>query len=160
MVSPFALRLAVRDVATAGGPRGGCTRSRRPARSRGRCWPRSSPSRSWGRSGRSSARAALLALGRGAAAAALARGRGRARPAARAAGEGGQGAERGLLYEHESRYQFVQVLRQSDGSRVLRLNEGVAVHSVWRRDTILTGGYWDLFGLLPPLLGRPARRCS
>jgi spermidine synthase len=29
---------------------------------------------------------------------------------------------------------------------------------VWRRDTVLTGGYWDLFLLLPPLLGRPAER--
>jgi predicted membrane-bound spermidine synthase len=66
-------------------------------------------------------------------------------------------AEPGLLYEHESRYQFVQVLRQPDGARVLQLNEGVAVHSVWRRDTVLTGGYWDLFDVLPPLLGRAPR---
>jgi len=29
------------------------------------------------------------------------------------------------------------VLRQPDGARVLRLNEGVAVHSVWRADTVL-----------------------
>ena len=64
----------------------------------------------------------------------------------------------GLLYETESPYQYVSVLRQDDGSRILQLNEGVAVHSVWRRDTVLTGGYWDLFLLLPPLLGRPADR--
>jgi spermidine synthase len=64
----------------------------------------------------------------------------------------------GLLYETESPYQYVSVLRESDGSRILQLNEGVAVHSVWRRDTVLTGGYWDLFLLLPPLLGRPAER--
>jgi hypothetical protein len=51
----------------------------------------------------------------------------------------------------------VQVLRQPDGARVLQLNEGVAVHSVWRRDTVLTGGYWDLFDVLPPLLGRAPR---
>ena len=64
----------------------------------------------------------------------------------------------GLLYETESPYQYVSVRRQDDGSRILQLNEGVAVHSVWRRDTVLTGGYWDLFLLLPPLLGRPADR--
>jgi spermidine synthase len=64
----------------------------------------------------------------------------------------------GLIYETESPYQYVSVLREDDGSRILQLNEGVAVHSVWRRDTVLTRGYWDLFLLLPPLLGRPAER--
>ena len=48
----------------------------------------------------------------------------------------------GLLEERESAYQYVQVAEQSDGSRVLRLNEGVAVHSVWHRDSVLTGGVW------------------
>ena len=33
------------------------------------------------------------------------------------------------------------------------LNEGVAVHSVWRPDSVLTGGVWDAFLALPPLLG-------
>jgi len=64
----------------------------------------------------------------------------------------------GLLYETESPYQYVSVVRQSDGSRVLELNEGLVAHSVWRRDTVLTGGYWDLFLLLPPLLDRPPAR--
>jgi len=63
----------------------------------------------------------------------------------------------GLLYETESSYQYVQVVERSDGSRVLRLNEGIAVHSVWRRDTVLTGGEWDMFLVVPPLLGRPVR---
>ncbi len=66
-------------------------------------------------------------------------------------------AQSGVLFEAESRYQFVQVRERADGSRILQLNEGVAIHSVWRRDTVLTGGYWDLFDVLPPLLGRPAR---
>ena len=66
-------------------------------------------------------------------------------------------ASPGLLYERESRYGYVQVVRAADGSRRLELNEGVAVHSVWRRDTVLTGGYWDLFLVLPPLLDRPPR---
>jgi MFS family permease len=41
-------------------------------------------------------------------------------------------AEEGLLHEEESRYQFIQVLEGGDGQRLLRLNEGVATHSVWR----------------------------
>ena len=66
-------------------------------------------------------------------------------------------AEAGLLYEEDSLYQFIQVVERSDGKRLLRLNEGVAVHSVWRRDTVLTGGVWDAFLALPPLLDRPLR---
>jgi spermidine synthase len=64
-------------------------------------------------------------------------------------------AEPGLLHERESRYQFIQVVERDDGRRLLSLNEGVAVHSVWREDTVLTGGVWDAFLALPPLLGRP-----
>ena len=57
--------------------------------------------------------------------------------------------------EEDSLYQFIQVLERDDGRRLLRLNEGVAVHSVWREDTVLTGGVWDAFLALPPLLDRP-----
>ncbi|MBD0317061.1 MAG: fused MFS/spermidine synthase [Thermoleophilia bacterium] len=64
----------------------------------------------------------------------------------------------GLLYESDSAYQYVQVVQRNDGSRALRLNEGVAVHSLWHRDSVLTGGVWDTFLLVPPLLDRPARR--
>ena len=66
-------------------------------------------------------------------------------------------AERGLLHEEDSLHQFIQVVERPDGRRLLRLNEGVAVHSVWRADTVLTGGVWDAFLALPPLLGRPLR---
>jgi spermidine synthase len=66
-------------------------------------------------------------------------------------------AEDGLVYEEDSLYQFIQVVEREDGKRLLRLNEGVAVHSVWRRDTVLTGGVWDAFLALPPLLDRPLR---
>ena len=65
--------------------------------------------------------------------------------------------EAGLLHEEDSLYQFIQVIERDDGRRLLRLNEGVAVHSVWRRDTVLTGGVWDAFLALPPLLDRPLR---
>jgi spermidine synthase len=64
---------------------------------------------------------------------------------------------RDLLHEEDSLYQFIQVIERPDGARLLRLNEGVAVHSVWRANTVLTGGEWDAFLALPPLLGRPLR---
>jgi spermidine synthase len=50
----------------------------------------------------------------------------------------------GLLFEGESRYQFIQVV-EHDGVRRLYLDEGLATHSVWRRDDVLTGGVWDTF---------------
>lgn len=61
----------------------------------------------------------------------------------------------GVLYEAESPYQYIRVVDEGDGSRVLELNEGVVRHSLWRRDTVLTGGYWDLFLVVPKLLERP-----
>jgi predicted membrane-bound spermidine synthase len=64
-------------------------------------------------------------------------------------------ATTGLVYETESAYQYIQVLQEPDGARVLRLNEGVVDHSVWRPDTVLTGGEWDMFLTVPPLLDRP-----
>jgi spermidine synthase len=70
-------------------------------------------------------------------------------------------AEPGLLHEEDSLYQFIQVIERDDGRRrLLRLNEGVAVHSVWREDTVLTGGVWDAFLALPPLLDRPLRNVA
>ena len=68
-------------------------------------------------------------------------------------------AQPGLLHEEESRYQFIQVV-QDGGARYLYLNEGYAIHSVWRPDTVLTGGEWDMFLTAPPLLGRPAARVA
>jgi predicted membrane-bound spermidine synthase len=67
-------------------------------------------------------------------------------------------ASAGLLYETESSYQYIQILERSDDSRVLKLNEGVAVHSVWHEGSVLTGGVWDTFLLVPPLLDRPVER--
>ena len=67
-------------------------------------------------------------------------------------------AEAGLLHEETSYHQYIQVIERSDGRRVLHLNEGVAVHSVWQPGgNVLTGGVWDAFLALPPLLGTPAR---
>lgn len=69
-------------------------------------------------------------------------------------------ASAGLLHEEESRYQYLQVVEQSDGARRLYINEGVAAHSVWRSSTVLTGGEWDMFLAVPELLGRPVRRIA
>jgi len=61
----------------------------------------------------------------------------------------------GLLYEGESQYQYIDVRQQGDGSRVLELNEGVVANSIWYPHNVLTGGEWDMFLLLPPLVERP-----
>ena len=45
-------------------------------------------------------------------------------------------------------------------ARLLYLNEGFAVHSIWRPDTVLTGGEWDMFLTVPPLLERPVKRIA
>jgi spermidine synthase len=51
-----------------------------------------------------------------------------------------------LLYEKDSAYQYIQVVR--DGSRTeLILNEGQAIHSIYDSDSLLTGGPWDYFML-------------
>ena len=65
----------------------------------------------------------------------------------------------GLVFEKESRYQFVRVTERA-GVRRLYLNEGVAVHSVWRRENVLTGGVWDTFLTVPLLLDRAPRRAA
>jgi spermidine synthase len=65
----------------------------------------------------------------------------------------------GLLYEKQSQYQFVQVV-QKGSVRDLYLNEGIAVHSEWRPRTVLTGDEWDMFLTVPPLLGRTVRNVA
>jgi spermidine synthase len=66
-----------------------------------------------------------------------------------------------VLHEAETEYQYARVVQSRDGERRLELNEGQAIHSVWRADTVLTGNYWDAF-LVDPLaaLGRPPRRLA
>jgi spermidine synthase len=72
-------------------------------------------------------------------------------------------AEEGsVLYEAETPYQYARVVQEPDGQRRLELNEGQAVHSVWRADTVLTGDYWDGFLVLPFAAGAdaPPRRIA
>ena len=54
-----------------------------------------------------------------------------------------------VIYSTETQYQYVRVLQFRDGERWLQLNEGVAVHSLYRPWSYLTGGYWDDFLVLP-----------
>lgn len=65
-----------------------------------------------------------------------------------------------VLFEGESAYQFVQVVRQQSGDVVLRLNEGWAVHSLTPAYGPMTRGYWDAFGTLPLLTGHPGGRLA
>ncbi|HET8653800.1 MAG TPA: fused MFS/spermidine synthase [Gaiellaceae bacterium] len=68
-------------------------------------------------------------------------------------------AQSGLIYEDESRYQFIQVV-EKEGVRRLYLDEGLATHSVWRRNEVLTGGVWDTYVAVVDLLGREPRRVA
>jgi spermidine synthase len=66
-----------------------------------------------------------------------------------------------VLYEAETTHQYARVVERPDGSRVLELNEGQAVHSLWRRGAYLTGDYWDGHLVLPAAARqRPPRRIA
>jgi len=64
-----------------------------------------------------------------------------------------------VIYETDTEYQYARVVERDDGSRVLELNEGQALHSLWRTGTVLTGGYWDGMLVAPfaGLSGPPQR---
>jgi spermidine synthase len=52
------------------------------------------------------------------------------------------GADR-VIWEKETEYQYARVVEDPDGERTLELNEGHAVHSLYRPGEWLTGDYWD-----------------
>jgi spermidine synthase len=58
-----------------------------------------------------------------------------------------------VIHEADTEYQYARVVEKSDGERKLELNEGIAIHSLYRPGTVLTGGYWDAF-LVDPLTVR------
>jgi len=66
-----------------------------------------------------------------------------------------------VLFETETENQYVRVIEQEDGDRVLELNEGQAVHSLYRPGTVLTDNVWDGY-LILPFAGRsePPRRMA
>ena len=63
-----------------------------------------------------------------------------------------------VLYEAETTHQYARVVERDDGSRALELNEGQAVHSLWRPGTYLTGDYWDGHLVLAAAARRQAPR--
>jgi spermidine synthase len=66
-----------------------------------------------------------------------------------------------VIYAKETRYQYARVLQFPSGERWLQLNEGVAIHSLYRPRSYLTGGYWDDFLVLPRADGSvPPRRIA
>jgi spermidine synthase len=66
-----------------------------------------------------------------------------------------------VIFSAETQYQHARVVQFRDGVRWLQLNEGVAVHSLYRPGSYLTGGYWDDF-LVSPFAGGagPPRRIA
>jgi spermidine synthase len=54
-----------------------------------------------------------------------------------------------VIHEADTEYQYARVVEERDGTRRLELNEGQAVHSVWRPGSYLTADYWDEMLVLP-----------
>lgn len=48
-----------------------------------------------------------------------------------------------VIWERETEYQYARVIEKPDQTRFLELNEGHAVHSIYRPGEWLTGNYWD-----------------
>jgi spermidine synthase len=66
-----------------------------------------------------------------------------------------------VLEEADTQYQYARVVETPDGERRLELNEGQAVHSLYRPGSYLTGDYWDEFLVLPfAVAGRPPRKVA
>jgi spermidine synthase len=61
-----------------------------------------------------------------------------------------KGADEGVvIHEADTEYQYARVVELPDGERHLELNEGLAVHSIYRPDTVLTGNVWDGYLIEP-----------
>ncbi len=66
-----------------------------------------------------------------------------------------------VIHEADTEYQYARVIEYPDGRRTLELNEGQAVHSVYRPETVLTGDVWDGHMVLPfTALDKPPRRVA
>ncbi len=63
-----------------------------------------------------------------------------------------------VVEERETSYQYARVIEDPGGTRTLELNEGQAIHSMYKPGTVLTDNYWDAFLVDPAAaLGRPPR---
>jgi spermidine synthase len=66
-----------------------------------------------------------------------------------------------VLWESETPYQYARVTEDRAGVRRLELNEGQAVHSLYRPGSFLTDDYWDDFLVAPrAALGAPPRKIA
>jgi spermidine synthase len=66
-----------------------------------------------------------------------------------------------VIHETDTEYQYARVIEKADGERHLELNEGVAIHSVYRPDDFLTGNVWDDYIVLPlAVLDSPPRKMA
>ena len=54
-----------------------------------------------------------------------------------------------VIHEADTEYQYARVVQDTDGTRILELNEGQAIHSIRRPDSYLTDDYWDEMLVLP-----------
>jgi len=66
-----------------------------------------------------------------------------------------------VIYETDTEYQYARVVERADGSRALELNEGQAQHSIYEPGSVLTGDVWDghlVLGFLA--LDDPPRRVA
>jgi spermidine synthase len=62
-----------------------------------------------------------------------------------------------VIWDRETEYQYARVVQDAEGTRRLELNEGEAVHSVYRPGRWLTDNYWDEMLVLPLATGTPPR---
>jgi spermidine synthase len=66
-----------------------------------------------------------------------------------------------VIYETETETQYAQVVEEPDGDRILQLNGGQAIHSLYKPGSYLTGRYWDGLIVLPfAALGRAPERVA
>jgi len=66
-----------------------------------------------------------------------------------------------VIYETDTEYQYARVVQDLDGTRTLELNEGQAVHSLRRRDSFLSDNIWDEYMIIPlAAMERPPERIA
>lgn len=66
-----------------------------------------------------------------------------------------------VIFETETEHQYVRVVEREGGERLLELNEGQAVHSLYRPHSVLTDNVWDGYLVLPfAALERPPARIA
>ena len=54
-----------------------------------------------------------------------------------------------VVDERDTEMQYDRVVEYPDGERHMELNEGQAIHSIYRPDTVLTGNVWDGYLIAP-----------